>query len=415
MDADASPRRARELSNLARLALDDPAETIESALDAAREGLEMEIAYLAEFTDDEQIFHVLRGDVDTFHLEQGAGMPLEDTYCQRMVEGRIGNVVNDAHDDPQVASLELTTRSNVGTYVGVPVRFSDGRLYGTFCCLSHAADPTIGSREVRFMRVLAKIVAGEIERQELRREADQLKDDLLALISHELRTPLASIIANLEVLDDETEHLSEAGRRFLDVIDRNARRLLRLVSQLLFSAQLQAGRLPSEREWVDVGAVVEDAVTLARASAEAKGVAVDLDRAPVPEIWGDADQLAQLCDNLISNAVKFTPSGGRVEVRLNAGGGVLRLEVEDSGIGIPEREQSRLFERFYRTTAAAEREIPGAGLGLWIAEAVARLHGGVIDVHSRLGHGTTFTVALPLMPAPTANPPASGTALPPGE
>jgi signal transduction histidine kinase len=163
------------------------------------------------------------------------------------------------------------------------------------------------------------------------------------------------------------------------------------------------------------GAVVEDAVTLARASAEAKDVAVDLDRAPVPQVWGDADQLAQLCDNLISNAVKFTPSGGRVEVRLSAGGGVLRLEVEDSGIGIPEREQSRLFERFYRTTAAAEREIPGAGLGLWIAEAVARLHGGVIDVHSRLGHGTTFTVTLPLVPVPRANPPASGTALPPGE
>jgi signal transduction histidine kinase len=395
MDADADPRRARELSGLAQLALDDPAETIESALEAAREGLEMEIAYLAEFTDDEQIFHSLAGDLDTLDIGEGEAIPLEDTYCQRMCDGRIGNVVADVRSDPQLSTLELTRRASVGAYVGVPLRFSDGRLYGTFCCLSHAPDPDIGDREVRFMRVLAKIVAGELERQELHRETDQLKDDFVALVSHELRTPLASIIANLEVLEDETGALSDDGHRFLGVIDRNARRLLRLVGQLLFVAQLQAGRLPSERTWVDLDALVRDAVDFQRASADAKAIALRLEGEPVGELWADGDRLSQLCDNLISNAIKFTPEGGEIVVRLTKAHGKVSLQVEDSGIGIPVREQGRLFERFYRTSAAAEREVTGAGLGLWIADAIVRLHGGTIEVVSEVGVGTTFTVVMP--------------------
>src|SRR3954467_3699261 len=294
MEADTSPRRARELKGLAQLALDDPTETIESALQAAREGLEMEIAYLAEFTDDEQIFHTFAGDLDTLDIGEGSAIPLADSYCQRMCDGRIGNGVADVHEDPELASLELTERASIGAYVGVPLRFSDGRLYGTFCCLSHAPDPDIGDREVRFMRVLARIVAGELERQELHRETDQLKDDFVALVSHELRTPLASIIANLEVLEDETRELSADGQRFLGVIDRNARRLLRLVGQLLFVAQLQAGRLPAARAgrlpaargWVDFDAVVADAVEFARAGAEAKRIDLALEApGPVGQLW----------------------------------------------------------------------------------------------------------------------------------
>jgi len=410
MDADTSPRRARELKGLAQLALDDPTETIESALQAAREGLEMEIAYLAEFTDDEQIFHTFAGDLDTLDIGEGSAIPLADSYCQRMCDGRIGNVVGDVQEEPQLASLALTERASIRAYVGVPLRFSDGRLYGTFCCLSHAPDPDIGDREVRFMRVLARLVAGELERQELHREADRLKDDFVALVSHELRTPLASIIANLEVLEDETRELSADGQRFLGVIDRNARRLLRLVGQLLFVAQLQAGRLPAARAWVDFDAVVADAVEFARAGAEAKRIDLALEAPrPVGELWADGDRLAQLCDNLISNAVKFTPEGGRVQVRVGRDDGNVRLEVQDSGIGIPLREQPRLFERFYRASAAAERQVTGAGLGLWIADAIARMHAGTIDVASEVGVGTTFTVVMP-----EATPQAGQTAAPRG-
>jgi signal transduction histidine kinase len=235
----------------------------------------------------------------------------------------------------------------------------------------------------------------ELERQALRREADQLKDDFIALVSHELRTPLASIIATLEVLADETERLSPDGRRFLDVIDRNARRLLRLIGQLLFASQLQAGRIPARREWVDAEALVRDAADLARASAAARLVTVDVAVEPVAKLWADPDRLAQLCDNLISNAIKFTPAGGVVRIALHGDGAGVRLEVRDSGIGIPAHEHAQLFKRFYRGSAAIEQEVPGTGLGLWIADAIARMHDGTIAVHSEVGTGTTFIVVLP--------------------
>ena len=235
----------------------------------------------------------------------------------------------------------------------------------------------------------------ELERQALHREADQLKDDFVALVSHELRTPLASIIATLEVLEDETEQLSPDGRRFVDVIDRNARRLLRLIGQLLFASQLQTGRIPARREWVDAEALVRDAVDLARASAAARLVTVDVAVEPMAKLWADPDRLAQLCENLISNAIKFTPAGGSVRIALRGDGAGMRLEVRDSGIGIPAHEHAQLFERFYRGSAAIEHEVPGTGLGLWIADAIVRMHDGTIDVRSDVGAGTTFIVVLP--------------------
>ena len=137
----------------------------------------MEIAYLAEDTDGEQVLRALAGRFEAIELHEGDALPIED---------------------------ELNRIEHVGAYVGVPVEFSDGHLYGSLCCLSHAPHPDVGEREVRFMRVLARVVAGELEREALHREAHQLKDDFVALVSHELRTPLASIIANLEVLEDET-------------------------------------------------------------------------------------------------------------------------------------------------------------------------------------------------------------------
>jgi hypothetical protein len=128
-------------------------------------------------------------------------------------------------------------------------------------------------------------------------------------------------------------------------------------------------------------------------------VALACELEPVGEVWADGDRLAQLCDNLISNAVKFTRAGGTVVVRLSRDDGALRLEVQDSGIGIPDHEQPQLFERFYRGSAAIRCEVPGTGLGLWISDAIVRMHDGTITVDSEVGVGTTFTVILPDAPA----------------
>ena len=229
------------------------------------------------------------------------------------------------------------------------------------------------------------------------RELDRLKDEFLSLVSHELRTPLTSIRGYLElVLDEEAGELNPEQRRFLKAVDRNSTRLLRLVGDLLFVAQADAGRLTLEQSKVDLAALAAECVEGARPAADQKAIDLQLAAAPVPPLVGDRGRLAQVLDNLISNALKFTPESGRVEVRTAASNGDVLLEVRDSGIGIPAHEQPRLFERFFRAASATEQAIPGTGLGLAIVKAIVEAHGGRIEVDSKPGAGTTFRVALPL-------------------
>ena len=247
------------------------------------------------------------------------------------------------------------------------------------------------------LQAIAGLVAEVLERRRAEADAERLKDEFFALVSHELRTPLTSIIGYLElILEGEAGEISDDQRRFLGVIERNARRLLRLVGDLLFAAQVEAGTLSLAHEPVDLEAVVCEAVEAGRPRAEQAKVALTADTEPVGELQGDPERLGQVLDNLISNALKFTPAGGSVSVGLHRRNGNAVVEVSDTGIGIPAAEQARLFERFYRTSSATERSIPGIGLGLSISRAIALGHGGAISVQSEEGRGTTFTVELPI-------------------
>jgi PAS domain S-box-containing protein len=249
------------------------------------------------------------------------------------------------------------------------------------------------------------------------RETERLKDQFVSLISHELRTPLTSILGYLElVLDDEDEPLTESQASHLRTVDRNAHRLLGLVGDLLFTAQVDAGRFTLDPQDVDLAAVARAAEETARVTASAAGVEVRLD---VPDdglvVPGDAMRLGQACDNLVSNAVKFTPRGGRVTVSVRAGWRaadgavttgrrpgstpVAQLLVADTGIGIPPGEQGRLFTRFFRASTAQRAAVSGVGLGLSITKAITTAHGGTLDLHSVEGEGTTFTLTLPRTPA----------------
>jgi PAS domain S-box-containing protein len=234
------------------------------------------------------------------------------------------------------------------------------------------------------------------------RAAERLKDQFVSLISHELRTPLSSILGYLElVLDDEDQPLTDEQRQYLTTVERNAHRLLRLVGDLLFTAQVDAGRFTLQPEDVDLAGIVRAAEETARVTAASRGVALTVD---VPAdglaVRGDALRLGQACDNLVSNAVKFTPAGGEVALRLSAaerdGAPVALLSVADTGVGIPTGEQGRLFTSFFRASTARRNAVPGVGLGLTITKAITTAHGGTLDVVSAEGRGTTFTLALPL-------------------
>jgi signal transduction histidine kinase len=224
-------------------------------------------------------------------------------------------------------------------------------------------------------------------------ELDRLKDEFVSTVTHELRTPLTSISGYAELLlEDEAD---EERRSYLQIVERNSDRLLGLVSDMLFSARLQDGRLELATDDVDLCAVVTHAAASARPRAEAAGVELSVDAKAVPPVCGEEPRLAQLLDNLISNGIKFTPAGGRVSVELAARDGLVCVEVSDTGMGIPEREREKLFERFFRSQTALERQIQGTGLGLYISRAIVEAHGGRIGVSSAEGSGTTFLVELP--------------------
>jgi PAS domain S-box-containing protein len=228
------------------------------------------------------------------------------------------------------------------------------------------------------------------------RKADELKDEFLALVSHELRSPLSAIVAHVELLLDETIS-QEHHARFVEVVHRNSLRLERLVGDLLFVAQLELANLAVTMTNVDIVAVVQESVEAAMLSADQFGV--DLQLAPCGRsIWltGDAGRLGQAVDNLIANAIKYSPDGGVVRVRVLPGITECALEVEDHGMGIALEEQKHLFERFFRASSAVDLHIQGVGLGLMVVKSIVEAHDGTVSVVSEPGFGSTFHIALPL-------------------
>jgi signal transduction histidine kinase len=225
---------------------------------------------------------------------------------------------------------------------------------------------------------------------------DQLRAQFLAVVSHEMRTPLTSIISFSELLRGESGGLSPDGLRFLSIIERNADRLLRLIDDLLMLNRLEAGGLPLELTEVSLPDLAAEAVKNAVPLAAKSRVSVHLDAGQGPPVPGDPRRLGQVLDNLIGNAVKFSHVGGLVRVRARHQRGTWRIDVQDTGIGIPPDEAAVLFGPFVRGSNARIAGLPGTGLGLAIVKSLVEMHGGSVKVDSVLDEGTTFSVFLPV-------------------
>ena len=229
-------------------------------------------------------------------------------------------------------------------------------------------------------------------------EVARLKDEFVGMISHELRTPLSSILGYLELIrEDEEDPLNPEQLQYLEVAERNANRLLSLVGDLLFTAQVEAGRFPVDKQPVDLGTVARASVESARPGADNRAVTLIAEIPPEPVVVsGDVLRLGQACDNLLSNALKFTPAGGTVTVAVTVSGDDVVVSFADTGMGIPADEIDRLFTRFFRSSTAMRQAVQGVGLGLSITKAIVTAHGGSLGVESEQGVGTTFTMSLPI-------------------
>jgi signal transduction histidine kinase len=318
----------------------------------------------------------------------------------RVSTRRFGLLAGALATAPAVLLIQAATGSSIDA---VAIAVGAGLLCGLVLLrlmgVIHALDRLRG--EERLARAEAETAQRLLtEQNERLREADRLKDEFVALISHDLRTPLTSITGYVELaLEDD---LTDEVRGFLDVVARNAERLLALVNDLLFVARLQAGEMSLDPTEVDLAEVVRDAVHALEPRAVAKGITLTCTVDAVPPLQVDRGRVLQVLDNLVSNAVKFTPQGGAVQVSVGRRDGCVALEVRDNGIGIPPEEQRRLFQRFFRAENAVEGQVPGTGLGLYISRVIAEAHEGRLTVRSELGQGSTFRLELPLTHAAVA-------------
>jgi signal transduction histidine kinase len=222
-----------------------------------------------------------------------------------------------------------------------------------------------------------------------------VKDDFIAMVSHEFRTPLTSIHGYVSLLLEEEERLPPDDAHYLKVVARNTERLHRLVTDLLSSAQHDGRPMDIVRVPTNVSEIVRASVESARPAAEEKDLSLTVEMPSHLRIMVDPQRFAQVVDNLVSNAVKYTPTGGSVSVSLTGFDDHVELAVTDTGIGIDPTDRDRLFTRFFRTRDAEERSIQGIGLGLSITKKIVETHGGRIEVESS-EEGSTFLVWLPL-------------------
>lgn len=224
--------------------------------------------------------------------------------------------------------------------------------------------------------------------------AQSIRNDFVANVSHELKTPVGAISLLSEALEDAAED-QDAVRHFAKSLHKEAVRLSALVQDIIELSRLQGADVVSKGTVVDLNRVVSEAVDRTRLTAEAKGIAIKVGGALKTPVYGDPDLLVTATRNLIDNAVRYSPENTRVGVGLRERDGMAQIMVTDQGPGIPDNEQDRIFERFYRVDSARSRQTGGTGLGLSIVKHVMAQHGGEVSVWSQSGRGSTFTLVIP--------------------
>jgi PAS domain S-box-containing protein len=295
------------------------------------------------------------------------------------------------------SGLDLWARKVDGTEFPVDIKLSpiqndDGLRI--ICVVRDITDRRRSEEQIHSLNENLEQRNREVER------ANQLKSEFLASMSHELRTPLNAIIGFSDLLQEQSAgEVNEKQQRYLNHITHGARRLLTLINDILNLSKIEAGRLDLRLEKLLLPDDIEEVFTAVRALAAAKGQHLDIQVGPGLELHADRSRFKQILENLLNNAVKFTPVGGSITVEAHADGTLLRLAVRDTGIGIPPDEIETIFETFHQVAATTKGIREGTGLGLAITKRLVERHRGRIWVESEVGQGSRFSVEMPLRPA----------------
>ena len=283
-------------------------------------------------------------------------------------------------------------------WMAAPLTSRENRLIG-WIQLSDKQEGEFGPEDESLLFQLAQMtsIAAENTLFNEAREANRLKDEFLATLSHELRTPLQAILSWARLLREQPPQ-PELLSRGLDVIERNARSQARLMEDLLDVSRIVSDKLLLEEQEVRLADVVRTAVEDARPAADEKKLEIRIERAADPWVLGDANRLRQVLNNLLTNSIKFTPVGGRLSIRLDAGAGTAEVSVSDTGKGIAPDFLPHLFERFRQAESSTTRSHGGLGIGLAIVRHLVEQHGGKVHAESEgEGRGATFVLRFPLV------------------
>ena len=308
--------------------------------------------------------------------------------------------IRDVGRPQSLISRETAESTHLHTALAIPVREGFETLGVLTAFADTAEDPE--DELLALMAGIAAHIGQYLERtrvEDLQRQLARSKNEYLALVGHELRTPLTSISAYTALLReaDETTLVND-GPRLLEVIERNATQLRVIINELMELSALDTGHADVQMTPMDLAEVVRDSVATTRAAIHGVPLVI---HAEVPEhlvLPGDRKRLRQVVDNLLGNAVKYSPDGGHIGVTLRSAGRAAELAVTDSGLGVSADEREKLFTGLYRTSRAGDRAMPGTGLGLTLSRAVVTRHHGSIELVEDDGKGTTVLVRLPMDP-----------------
>ncbi|MAE46371.1 MAG: hypothetical protein CMJ86_05700 [Planctomycetes bacterium] len=298
-------------------------------------------------------------------------------------------------DLPAEAFGEKKALQGVQSYIALPMT-SQGELQGY---IAFAAVREERSWEPELVSVL-QLVGNMFQSARVRQRVEQLKGEFVASVSHELRTPLTSILGFAQTLARKPDLDLGTRKEFVDIIKDQSVRLQTLIESLLEISRIESGNRELGLEDVDLGEFVQSTCSLLQASAAAGGIAftVDIQSDTDHRTQVDIKRMRSVVENLVGNAIKFTPRDGTVLVKVSTEGDAHLVTVQDNGFGIPLTEHEQIFDRFYRVQQPG-REIQGTGLGLAITKEIVESHGGTVQVKSAAGEGATFTVSLPRRPA----------------
>ncbi len=305
-------------------------------------------------------------------------------------------------DPPRYPEEEDFLRLGLRCRVAAPV-LAGVRPVGMLS-LSRRRPAAFSPHEVELLTLLGRLVGSAVQNirayeseratvEELRR-LSALRADFVSLVSHELRSPMAAVIGSARTLQQRWRELSPEQRSaFLALIADETSRLATLVGDVLDTSRIEAGTFSYRFSDVDLAALLRDAVATAALGQDEVPVDLQLQE-PLPHLRADKERLRQIVANLLDNAIKYSPAGAPVEVRARPENGSLLVTVRDSGPGVPDGQQRLIFEKFGRADGGAGK--PGTGLGLFIARSIAEAHGGTLEVRSKPGEGSIFTLALPV-------------------